>query len=100
MDELLAAGLVVWFVLDCITTHQIIKRGGRELNKRLARLMGIIGVDEALAITKCAVIVAVWFAQQAGWFAGPWVWVLVGMHVFYAGLITWNSYQLYKASRT
>jgi hypothetical protein len=62
--------------------------------------MGLIGYQEALAIAKIAAIVLVWYLQQRGAFAGEKVWLLVCIHVFYAGVIAWNSYQLFKASRT
>ena len=56
MSDYLIASLAFLFILDFITTHQILKAGGKELNGPLAKLMSMIGVDEALGLSKIIVL--------------------------------------------
>lgn len=57
--------LAVLFAADAWSTYYILKRGGRELNKPLAWLMGRIGVQQALGVTKVAAFLLVaYYVEQ------------------------------------
>ena len=58
--QIFLALLLVLSAIDAALTIAIIKRGGRELNPVLAKLMGKVGVEWALLIVKLAGVGVVW----------------------------------------
>lgn len=99
MSEYLIVSLACLFLADCITTHQILKNGGKELNGPLAKLMAFWGVDEALGVTKI-VILAFTAASYVNDILGEYeTWILASLNVFYVGVIVNNLWQWRKGER-
>lgn len=93
MSDYLIASLAFLFILDCITTHQILKAGGKELNGPLAKLMSLIGVDEALGLSKIVIFVFVMALYVNGLLGDYETHTLVALNVMYWGVVIWNVRQ-------
>ncbi len=90
-----AAGalLILLQLLDIYTTQRILSRGGRELNKPLAWLMGRLGILPALLVVKVPVMAAMlWACWDV---AEPWGLVGLAMCcVTYVGVVWHNFHQM------
>lgn len=77
-------------IADCLTTVHILKQGGREANPFLNLAFQKIGIGATLAIIKTlAALLVVWAWNE---------WLTFGLDVFYAGVVGWNGYQIYKSN--
>lgn len=94
MSDYLIASLAFLFILDCITTHQILKAGGKELNGPLAKLMSMIGVDEALGLSKIIVLAFIMAMYVNDLFFGYELYVLGGINLMYVGVVVSNCFVL------
>jgi hypothetical protein len=94
MSDYLIASLAFLFILDCITTHQILKAGGKELNGPLAKLMSMIGVDEALGLSKIIVLAFIMAMYVNDLFFGYELYVLGSINLMYAGIVVSNCFVL------
>lgn len=89
MSLILLSFLCCLVVVDGLLTHEILRRGGRELNPVLRKLFEKIGVVEGLVLSR-AMLIMVFIASlntmpTIGWFA---------LNVFYAFVIAYNAKQL------
>ncbi len=75
-------------LFDAITTSEVIKAGGRELNPVLRWVFGRVGTVNGLATIKLALLALVLAVL-------PWLpfWVLLVLCVAYAGVVVWNLLQ-------
>ena len=78
-------------VADAALTYKVISAGGVELNPVMRWLFDRIGVIPGLVIAKVLITaLVVLFA--------PWQ-VVAGLCVLYAGVVSWNTYQLYRSNK-
>jgi hypothetical protein len=75
-------------VMDVSLTLRIIKKGGREINPILKKLMDKFGVVPALLVTKSLLIALVLSLD-----VGNLIWVLCA---FYFLIVCWNVKVLYE----
>lgn len=75
-------------IADCITTVYILKQGGREANPFMNWLFGKVGIVTTLVVMKLiaiGLVTAVWNE-----------WLTFVLIVVYVGVVSWNSYQIWK----
>ena len=75
-------------IADSLTTVHILKNGGREANPLLAWLFNKVGMIPSLVVMKLLAIGAVTWAWNE--------WLTLGLDIIYFGVVSWNSYQIYK----
>jgi len=90
----LLIAIAVLFAADAATTVWILKHGGRELNPALARLMGGIGTQEALAVAKLAT-----FAALLLWREAIPIETLAVLAAVYVAALAWNVRVMLKLRR-
>ncbi len=85
------AAFVVVNILDAALTLWALRAGGTEANPLIRALMRRLPAAAALALVKCAYIVAVavWLADVA-----PWLPLLTGV---FAAICAWNAVQILRA---
>jgi hypothetical protein len=89
MSLILMTFLCCLVVADGILTHEILRRGGREVNPVLRKLFEKIGIIEGLVLSRAMLIMVFIASLNAmpviGWFA---------LNVFYAFVVAHNAKQL------
>ena len=75
-------------IADSLTTVHILKNAGREANPFMAWLFNKIGIPAALIGMKLIALIAVFVAWNE--------WLTLGLNIIYFGVVSWNSYQIYK----
>lgn len=88
------AALAALFIVDAACTAFILKRGGVELNRLLARLMDRVGVQEALAMSKAAAFAVV--AWGVAEISQAWRAAILAAYVL---VVLWNLVQVYQLRR-
>jgi hypothetical protein len=89
MSLILVTFLCCLVVVDGLMTHEILRRGGRELNPVLRKLFEKIGVVEGLVLSRMMLIM-VFIASLNSMPVLGWV----TLNVFYAFVIAHNAKQL------
>ena len=83
-------------IADCFTTIYILGKDGKELNPVLAKIFDTVGVWQGLLIMKFFAISIVLVGTKllpvevSYWLLGLGI-------VLYTGVVSWNSYQIYKS---
>jgi hypothetical protein len=89
MSLILLSFLCCLVVTDGVLTHEILRRGGRELNPIMRKLFEKVGVVEGLVLSRMMLVMffvaALPTMPVIGWFA---------LNVFYAFVIAHNAKQL------
>ena len=75
-------------IADSLTTVHILKNDGREANPLLAWLFDKVGMISSLIAMKLITIGVVAWAWN--------LWITAALCVFYMGVVSWNSYQIWK----
>ena len=75
-------------IADSLTTVHILKNGGKEANPFLNWAFQKLGMGATLAIIKTLAVLLVFVAWNE--------WLTFGLDVFYIGVVSWNSYQIWK----
>ena len=91
INLILASFLCCLVVADGILTHEILARGGRELNPVLRWLFEKIGVVEGLVLSRSMLILVFIAAVESA----P-IWVFAVLNVVYAFVVAHNAQQLMK----
>jgi hypothetical protein len=89
MSLILLSFLCCLVVADGILTHEILRRGGREMNPVLRKLFEKIGVVEGLVLSR-AMLIMVFIASLNSMPVLGWV----ALNVFYAFVVAHNAKQL------
>lgn len=87
----LTAAIALLQIADAVFTVRILKNGGRELNPVMAWLFGRLGMVPALAATKAAFVVALFFLAP---YAPVAAYAVIA--ILYAGIVAWNWRQYAK----
>lgn len=80
---------------DVLTTTRVIGNGGKELNPVMNWFFGKFGmhnvlVGKAFLVTCAGVFLALYDSVETSWALGICV-------ALYVGIVSWNSYQIYKS---
>lgn len=90
---MIVALLFVFILLqisDCLTTVCLLKGGGREANPILAWAFDKIGIATTLIVIK-SVLVSLMFVLWNEW-------MTLALNVWFLGIVSWNSYQIWKTA--
>lgn len=82
---------LVFFVLqvgDYLTTVEILKRGGKELNPVMKWIIDRVGAIPAMFFSRVAIIGAVWWANT--------FWLTLTLSIVYMAVVGHNLFQLNK----
>lgn len=76
-------------IADCLTTIYLLKGGGREVNPILAWAFDKVGIATTLVVIK-GVLVSLMFVLWSEW-------MTLALNVWFLGIVSWNSYQIWKS---
>jgi hypothetical protein len=88
MEQIIFFAFFILQMGDYVTTLEILKRGGRELNPVMKWLMDNIGVNPALFFSKAVLIGLVWQANH--------FWTTFVIVILYMAVVGHNLFQLNK----